>query len=207
MQEYTIDPTFGQLVAQEMKKRGDTRAVAAVKMEISTSMLSDLLTGRPRNYSMFSLKKICVYAHLSADRILGLTEPDDDSSMLQTASYITGLSPKAIEMLASHNLSDWAMETGRAKHETSSHRTISNKLLEDENCYHILSLIAQYFANVERTQDNIDLAAYPELANALSVLDRYGYRVLSRRELLEMNRQAITKLIDKRLQNLSRESQ
>ena len=207
MQEFTIDPTFGQLVAQEMKKRGDTRAVAAVKMEISTSMLSDLLTGRPRNYSMFSLKKICEYAHLSADRILGLTEPADDSSMLHTASYITGLSPKAVEMLASYNVSDWAMETGRAKSypETAPRRRVSNQLLEDEGSYQILSNITQYFVNVENGQTGVDLATNAELANALSVLDRYGYRALTRLELAQMSRQAIASQVDNHLQELSGE--
>ncbi len=207
MQEFTIDPTFGQLVAQEMKKRGDTRAVAAVKMEISTSMLSDLLTGRPRNYSMFSLKKICEYAHLSADRILGLTEPADDSSMLHTASYITGLSPKAVEMLAAYNESDWAVETRRAKSypETAQRRRVSNRLLEDEGSYQILSNITQYFVNVENGQTGVDLAANAELANALSVLDRYGYRALTRLELAQMSRQAIAGQVDNHLQELSGE--
>ena len=92
MQDFKIDPSFGQLAEQKIKRRGDARAA---EMDISTSMLSDLLTGRPRNYSMYTLKKICEYGHFSADRILGLTEPANDSTMLRMVSYVTGLSPKA----------------------------------------------------------------------------------------------------------------
>ena len=209
MQEFTIDPTFGQLVEQEMKHRGDTRAVAAVKMDISTSMLSDLLTGRPRNYGMGSLKKICEYAHLSADRILGLTEPTDDSSMLHTASYITGLSPRAVEMLASYNVSDWAVDTERATKYpgTASRRNVSNKLFEDEGIYLILSKITEYFEHIENSQENVNPASNQELLDACNVLNRYGYMALSHLELAQMDRQAISGQLSDLLQKLSGEDE
>lgn len=207
MQDFGIDPSFGQLVEQEMKRRGDTRAVAAEAMDISTSMLSDLLTGQPRNYSMTSLKKICEYAHLSADRILGLPDATGENAMLNSTSYITGLSPKAVELLSSYNISEWALETKRAKvsSENALRRKVSNKLLEYDYTYLVLSMITEYFDDVERMKETARPESNQELKNAIDVLDRNGYRVLSRPDVAQITRQAVLGLVDILLQECSGE--
>ena len=178
MQNFRIDPSFGQLVEQEMKRRGDTRAAAAEAMDISTSMLSDLLTGRPRNYGMSTFKKICEYGHFSADRVLGLTEPTDDSSLIQTASYVTGLSPKAIEMLGSYNRSGWAITTGRAEEFSKIEQSIMNRLLEEDDTYTVLTSLLLYFMKMEQARQDV-VPTDDALAEAVEVAAKYGFSVVT----------------------------
>lgn len=178
MQDFGIDPSFGQLVEQEMKRRGDTRAVAAAAMDISTSMLSDLLTGQPRNYSMTSLKKICEYAHLSADQVLGLAKPSDEADMLHMVHYATGLSPKAIEMLGRYNRSDWALETNHAEDFAKLEQVATNRLLEDEGTYSLLSLLQLYFMKMDQARQDVK-PTDDALIDAMGFVSKYGFTVVT----------------------------
>lgn len=189
MKESTIDPIFGQMVGQEMKKRGDTRAIAAAQMEISTSMLSDLLTGQPRNYTMSTLKRICEYAHLSADAIMGLEETPDENKMLHIASRVTGLSPRAIELLAMNNQSEWAAESGRLiQNLPDQRRDVVNKLLECRDTYDLITKITVYFKKVEHAKEPVQPSFDPIFIDALEVIKKRGFDVVNRVESAEKQR-------------------
>lgn len=205
MQNLKIDPSFGQLVEQEMKRRGDTRAAAAAEMDISTSMLSDLLTGRPRNYSMYSLKKICEYGHFSADRVLGLTEPADDSSLLQTVSYVTGLSPKAAEMLGSYNRSGWAVRTGRTEEFSKIEQDTVNRLLEDEDTYGVLSSLLLYFMKMDSANQNV-IPPDDALADAVGFVAKYGFSIVTDFAAAKHQRHIATEAFTNLIRRLSGEA-
>ena len=205
MQDFKIDPSFGQLVEQEMKRRGDTRAAAAAEMDISTSMLSDLLTGRPRNYSMYTLKKICEYGHFSADRILGLSELADDSTMLQTVSYVTGLSPKAAEMLGSHNRSDWAVKTGLAEEFAKIEQNTVNRLLEEEDTYLVLTSLMYYFIKMDIAKQDV-VPTDADFFNAMGFIARYGASVVSALAAARHQRHIVTEAFSDLIRRLSGEA-
>ena len=205
MENFKIDPSFGQLVEQEMKRRGDTRAAAAAEMDISTSMLSDLLTGRPRNYSMYTLKKICEYGHFSADRILGLTEPTDESTMLQTVNYVTGLSPRAAEMLGSYNRSVWAVKTGRAEEFAKIEQNTVNCLLEDEDTYLVLTSLMYYFIKMDiARQDSVQTDA--AFFSAMRSIAKYGASVISALAAARHQRHIVTEAFSDLIKRLSGEA-
>ena len=207
MENFKIDPSFGQLVEQEMKRRGDTRAAAAAEMEISTSMLSDLLTGRPRNYSMYTLKKICEYGHFSADRILGLSEPADESSLLQTVNYVTGLSPKAAEMLGIHNRSDCALKTDRAGAEDfpKIEQETVNRLLEEDDTYTVLSSLMLYFMKMDHARQ--DVAPTDDvLADAMAFVTKYGFSVVTALAAARHQRHIVTEAFTDLIKRLSGET-
>lgn len=205
MQDFGIDPSFGQLVEQEMKRRGDTRAVAAAAMDISTSMLSDLLTGQPRNYSMTSLKKICEYAHLSADQVLGLAKPSDEADMFHTVQYATGLSPKAIEMLGTYNRSDWALETNRAVDFTKVEQSVTNRLLEDDGTYDLLSSIFLYFIKMEHAKQEVK-PTDDALINAMGFVTEYGFIVVTALAAAKHQRHIVSDAFVELLKRLSGEA-
>ena len=205
MQDFKIDPSFGQLVEQEMKRRGDTRAAAAAEMDISTSMLSDLLTGRPRNYSMYSLKKICEYGHFSADRVLGLTEPADDSTLLQTASYVTGLSPKAAEMLGCFNRSDWAVKTGRKEDFTKVEQDTVNRLLEHEDTYTVLASLMIYFTKMRLAKQEV-VPTDDVLIDAMALVGKYGFSVVTDLAAAKHQRHIVTEAFTDLIRRLSGEA-
>ena len=205
MQDFKIDPSFGQLVEQEMKRRGDTRAAAAAEMDISTSMLSDLLTGRPRNYSMYTLKKICEYGHFSADRILGLSEPTHESSQLQTVNYVTGLSPKAAEMLGLYNRSDWAIDTGLAEEFAKIEQNIVNRLLEEDDTYTVLTSLMLYFVKMDiARQDAVPTDG--ALADAVEVAAKYGFSVVTALAAARHQRHIVTEAFSDLIKCLSGEA-
>ena len=205
MENFEIDPSFGQLVEQEMKRRGDTRAAAAAEMDISTSMLSDLLTGRPRNYSMHSLKKICEYGHFSADRVLGLTEPADDSTLLQTASYVTGLSPKSIEMLGKFNRSDWAVKTGRAEEFAKIEQDTVNRLLEEEDTYTVLTSLFIYFLKMDFARQDV-VPTDEALEDAIAFVAKYGFSVVTDLAAAKHQRHIVTEAFTDLIRRLSGEA-
>ena len=205
MQDFKIDPSFGQLVEQEMKRRGDTRAAAAAEMDISTSMLSDLLTGRPRNYSMSSLKKICEYGHFSADRVLGLTEPADDSTLLQTASYVTGLSPKAVEMLGCFNRSDWAVKTGRKEEFSKVEQDTVNRLLEHEDTYTVLASLMIYFTKMRLAKQEV-VPTDNVLIDAMALVGKYGFSVVTDLAAAKHQRHIVTEAFTELIRRLSGEA-
>ena len=205
MENFKIDPSFGQLVEQEMKRRGDTRAAAAAEMDISTSMLSDLLTGRPRNYSMYTLKKICEYGHFSADRILGLTEPTDESTMLQTVNYVTGLSPRAAELLGIYNRSDWAIDTGIAEEFAKIEQNIVNRLLEEDDTYTVLTSLMLYFVKMDiARQDAVPTDG--ALADAVEVAAKYGFSVVTALAAARHQRHIVTEAFSDLIKRLSGEA-
>ena len=207
MENFNIDPSFGQLVEQEMKRRGDTRAAAAAEMDISTSMLSDLLTGRPRNYSMYTLKKICEYGHFSADRILGLSEPADESSLLQTVNYVTGLSPKAAEMLGIHNRSDWALKTDRAGAEDfpKIEQETVNRLLEEDDTYTVLSSLMLYFMKMDHARQDV-VPTDDALADAMAFVTKYGFSVVTALAAARHQRHIVTEAFTDLIKRLSGET-
>ena len=207
MQNFKIDPSFGQLVEQEMKRRGDTRAAAAAEMDISTSMLSDLLTGRPRNYSMYTLKKICEYGHFSADRILGLTEPADESSLLQTVNYVTGLSPKAAEMLGIYNRSDWAIKTGRAGAEDfpKIEQGTANRLFEEEDTYTVLASLMLYFIKMNIARQNV-VPTDDAFSDAVGFIAKYGFSVVTDLAAAKHQRHIVTEAFTDLIRHLSGEA-
>ena len=205
MENFNIDPSFGQLVEQEMKRRGDTRAAAAEEMDISTSMLSDLLTGRPRNYSMYTLKKICEYGHFSADRILGLSEPADESTLLQTVNYVTGLSPKAAEMLGIHNRSDWAIDTGIAEEFAKIEQNIVNRLLEENDTYTVLTSLMLYFVKMNTVRQDA-VPTDSALADAVEVAAKYGFSVVTALAAARHQRHIVTEAFSDLIKRLSGEA-
>ena len=205
MENFKIDPSFGQLVEQEMKRRSDTRAAAAAEMDISTSMLSDLLTGRPRNYSMYTLKKICEYGHFSADRILGLTEPADESTMLQTVNYVTGLSPKAAAMLGTYNRSDWAIDTGLAEVFAEIEPNTVNRLLEEDDTYTVLSSLMLYFVKMNTARQDA-VPTDSALADAVEVVAKYGFSVVSDLAAAKHQRHIVTEAFSDLIKRLSGEA-
>ena len=207
MENFKIDPSFGQLVEQEMKRRGDTRAAAAAEMDISTSMLSDILTGLPRNYRMYTLKKICEYGHFSADRILDLSEPADDSTMLQTVNYVTGLSPKAAEMLGSYNRSDWAIKTGRAGAEDfpKIEQNTVNRLLEEEDTYLVLTSLMYYFIKMDIAKQDV-VPTDADFFNAIGFIARYGASVVSALAAARHQRHIVTEAFSDLIKRLSGEA-
>lgn len=205
MQNFKIDPSFGQLVEQEMKRRGDTRAAAAAEMDISTSMLSDLLTGRLRNYSMYSLKKICEYGNFSADRVLGLTEPADESSLLQTVGYVTGLSPKAIEMLGSYNRSGWALVTGRAEEFPKIEQSTINRLLEEKDTYTVFTSLLLYFMKMDHARQDV-VPTDAALTNAVQAVGKYGFSVVSALAAAKHQRHIATEAFTELIKRLSGEA-
>ena len=205
MENFKIDPSFGQLVEQEMKRRGDTRAAAAAEMDISTSMLSDLLTGRPRNYSMYTLKKICEYGHFSADRILGLSEPADDSTMLQTVNYVTGLSPKAAEMLGSYNRSDWAVKTGRAEEFAKIEQNTVNRLLEEEDTYTALTSLMFYFVKMNIAKQDV-VPTDNAFSDAVGFIAKYGFSVVTALAAAKHQRHIATEAFTDLIRRLSGEA-
>lgn len=205
MENFKIDPSFGQLVEQEMKRRGDTRAAAAEEMDISTSMLSDLLTGRPRNYSMYTLKKICEYGHFSADRILGLSEPADESTLLQMVNYVTGLSPKAAEMLGIHNRSDWAVKTGRAEEFAKIEQNTVNRLLEEEDTYLVLTSLMYYFIKMDIAKQDV-VPTDADFFNAMGFIARYGASVVSALAAARHQRHIVTEAFSDLIKRLSGEA-
>ena len=205
MENFKIDPSFGQLVEQEMKRRGDTRAAAAAEMDISTSMLSDLLTGRPRNYSMYTLKKICEYGHFSADRILGLTELADESSLLQTVNYVTGLSPKAAEMLGIYNRSNWAINTGLAEEFAKIAQNIVNRLLEEDDTYTVLTSLMLYFVKMNIAKQDV-VPTDDAFSDAVGFIAKYGFSVVTDLAAAKHQRHIATEAFTDLIKRLSGEA-
>lgn len=211
MQEFNIDPAFGQIVDQAIKQHGDTRASAAVKMEISPSMLSDLITGRPRNYSMLSLKKICEYANLSADAVLGLSKlsDKDENVILQTVSYVTGLSIRSIELLAQSNQSRWAIESGRivAAIQNDNRCAVTNELFGEQDTYRLIAMITRYFNDVKYASEDAEPPFDAEAIAALDILEKHGYKAISRIESAQLQRKETVAFFDELLKSLSGESE
>ena len=124
--------------------------------------------------------------------------------VLLAASYVTGLSPKALEMLGSYNRSDWAITTGRAEKFSNLEQSVTNRLLEDEGTYNMLTSLLLYFMKMDQAKQDV-VPTDDALAGAVEIAAKYGFSVVTALAAAKHQRHIVSEAFVDLIQRLSGE--
>ncbi len=90
-----INRELGEKIRTVRKARGYTREALAERIDVSSRFLAEIEAGKV-GASLITVKRICLALGVSADYLLGLSAPDDDSPFVEAVERIKQLDSKYI---------------------------------------------------------------------------------------------------------------
>lgn len=163
-----INLTFGEKIDDLLKSSNETAAAAAKAMDVSPTLLSEIINGkRKQGVTTSVLKKMCEHFEVSADYLLSLSDTKSPDTTVQAICNYTGLSDKAVQYL--HLLKELQLVY---KPETRS--DFLSELLEHKQFDYLLALLSQY-VRLSGTRIALEYSTSAEYTACSDILKSHGY--------------------------------
>lgn len=122
--------------------QGNPITKAAKEMEITQSLLSDIINGKKKQgISSSTLRTMCTYFNVSADYLLGLTDNATVDPELQAVCKYTGLSQAAAEILHGYvtglGVYKEVFDLDEAKHTGADYLQVISSLIDNPDSKNI----------------------------------------------------------------------